>query len=157
MGFLIDFVAKRLTLAELSPAAGTTQTVMLAFLHAAVASQQTRVTQHFIQARIEFAERAGEAHLASAGLAERSAAVAENLDIDHVPLVGEDQRLDGRIAFVFGRKVIVEFTSIDADLASAGGEADTGDGRFAATCSEVFYFGGHKILRVRVAEIVLLS
>ena len=64
-----------LPLRELRAAAGASEAVLLALFHAAVASQQAGMTQHFVKRAVVGPQGTSDAELASTGLPGGAAAV----------------------------------------------------------------------------------
>src|SRR5271155_2523993 len=86
---------KKLALAELEPPASALLPVLLAFLHARVARQESIFAQAGTQIRVQLRERAGKSHAHGPGLPAHAAALHRGFHFHLVVHLREFKRLDG--------------------------------------------------------------
>ena len=74
-----------------------------------------------------------------AGLADESATVGLDLDVEFLQRIDRLQRLQGERLHGRGGEVVLEIAPVHFELALAGHELDAGDGRFAASRAKKFF------------------
>src|SRR5450432_2335937 len=126
----------RLALGELEALACALLSVLLALLHARIASEKSILAQRGAQFGVEHRNGAGQAHANGSGLSADAATLGGN---DHVHLVveiGELQRLDGIVLPREIGKILFRGAAVYSEFAGAGAQKNARDRLFAAAGSE---------------------
>src|SRR5579872_4120224 len=127
-----------LTFTELEALAGSRHSVLLAFLGARVARQESFFLQLLAQLQVVLAERARDAEAHRAGLPGDAAAGDRRQHVELVGGLGQDERGLDLGAQGFAREERVELAAVDLDGARAGPEEHAG-GRCLATARSVIF------------------
>ena len=126
-----------LTFRELEALSSSRLTILLALLHARIASQKSRLLQQRTQLHAELTKRAGKSMLCGAGLTPHPASAYRNDDIEFGRIVGSHQRLLHQHAVGFIEKVCFEGFVVNSKCARSGSEEDASGRCFPAACSVV--------------------
>ena len=133
--------SRRLALAKLRTATGTTEAVLLSLLHAAVTSQQTVVAKRFGQSGIESLERPGDAQPTGSCLPRRATTIDGDAHI-HFGLLANLLESSCHEHPILDRGEIgLEFSAVDGDRARSGTKPHAGNGCLATT-------GGNDVLGI---------
>ena len=122
----------RLALGELEALACALLAVLLAFLHAGIASQKTVLAQRGTQFRVEAADGARQSHAHRSGLPANAAALGGAHHVDLVHQAGEFERLSGVMLPGMIREIFLSGAAVDRELAAAGAQRNTRNGFLAA-------------------------
>ena len=118
---------KQLAFGELEPLAGAFLSVLLALMLARIAGEKTGFLQLRPQLPIEFDQGTGNAQPDRVGLTGNTTAVGENQNIELVGHLSDEKSLADRDAPGFGRKIFIQRTTVNCDVALAGTEEYAGD------------------------------
>jgi hypothetical protein len=121
-----------LTLGELDATSGTTETVLLAFLHTGVSGEVSVVAERLENFLVETAEGASDTHLACFALACRATARAADVQIDGVPMADKIEDIGHLTLFAFGLEILVIGSAIHRNGALACSKSHAGHGGFAS-------------------------
>jgi len=126
-----------LAFGELEALAGALLAVLLAFVRARIAREETELLQLSAEFRVELAQRTGNAEANGAGLTDHATANRGYEDVELVRHFGGEKGLpDGRARGFVG-KVVFEVALIDLDVPIAGAEEHAGDRSLAASGSQM--------------------
>ena len=128
-----------LTLAELETLASAGLTVLLAFAHAGIASEESLGFKSGTKIGVGLEKGASDAVTTGTGLAVRAASGDGHADVELTERVGGDQRLQEVHTLRFNHEIVFQGATIDGHFARTGGEADASDSGFAATSSDEFF------------------
>ena len=104
---------------------------------ARIASEEAGLLEFRPELSIEFDQRAGNAQPDCVSLACNAPAAGENQNIELVGHLSDEKRLTDRDAPGFGRKIFVQRTAINRNIALTRTEEHAGDRGFAAPGPEV--------------------
>src|SRR4051794_6303493 len=125
--------SSKLSFRELEALTRTLLTVLLAFLAASIAGEESLSLQSFAQFNVELEQRAGNAHLHCVGLPIDAAAGDARDHIEGAGGLGGLQRTTCRAALCLGDEVFVELAAIDGEIALAGTQENASHARFATS------------------------
>jgi hypothetical protein len=133
----------RLTLGELEALAGTGLTGLFAFLHAGIASQETKWFDDLAVFRVHLCERARDRVTDRNRLGVGAATSDDDFEVELVHQRSRLKRREDGVLKFDGGKILFEGAIIDDDLAGAFGHPDAGDSGFAAAGGAFGGSGGH--------------
>src|SRR5580698_1357607 len=119
--------AQRLALAELEAATSALLSVLLAFLHARIAREETVGAQRRTQLRIQHCKRARKPHAHRSSLSARAAALYHGAHFELILHLRERQRLRRRLVPRHVVEIFFHRASVHGELRGAGLDVDTRD------------------------------
>ena len=128
-------------LAELGRATSSLQAVLLTFLHTRIAGQEASLLQNRTVLLVLLQQSAAQAVTDSASLTGNTAAGNADDDIVLALQAQQDQRRTDDQLQGLQTKVVVDITIVDGDLASAGVNANAGNGILTTTSAVEIRFG----------------
>src|ERR1700731_1006720 len=137
-------VCHRLALGELEALAGPLLPVLLAFLHARIASQKSILAQRRPQFRIEHRNGACQAHADRSSLPANSTALGSD---DHIHLIVQARELQRFSSVMLPRhvwKIFFRRSAIDLELAGTRAQKNSCNRFLAATCTQNPSFLAHE-------------
>ena len=127
---------RKLTLAELEAAASTTLTVLLAFNHAAVASQIAVCLQRSAAVRVNLQESAAQTMQTSRSLSVQTTADHVDKDVEFVFVIRHQQRAMDSANLLFRSKVLSNILAVHYDFTAAVTQKHTCSRSLSSSCTD---------------------